>query len=74
MLTIKLILFLFGKCAITMSFAVIYVYTAELFPTPLRQTLLGLCSMFGRIGSMIAPQMPLLVNIKIWQTCHFNPF
>lgn len=59
----KLILILFGKCAITIATTVTYVYTAELFPTPLRQTLVGICSMFGRFGSMIAPQMPLLVNI-----------
>lgn len=58
----KLIFFLVGKFAITISFAVVYIYAAELFPTSLRQSLLGTCSMFGRIGSMIAPQTPLLAT------------
>lgn len=57
-----LILFLVGKCAITLTFTVLYIYTAELFPTELRHSLLGCCSMFGRIGSMVAPQLPLLVS------------
>lgn len=47
-----------------MSFGTLYIYTVEIFPTNLRQSLLSVCSMFGRIGSMIAPQTPLLA--KIW--------
>ena len=58
----RLTMFMIGKFAITISFAVIYVYTAELFPTNVRHSLLGYCSMFGRIGSMLAPQTPLLVS------------
>jgi hypothetical protein len=58
----KLILFLAGKFAITIAFTVVYVFTAELFPTELRHSMLGACSMVGRIGSIIAPQTPLLVS------------
>lgn len=47
-----------------MSFGTLYIYTVEIFPTNLRQSLLSTCSMFGRIGSMIAPQTPLLA--KVW--------
>jgi hypothetical protein len=61
--TIKLIVFLAGKFAITIAFTVVYVFTAELFPTELRHTMLGTCSMVGRIGSITAPQTPLLVSI-----------
>ena len=61
--TAKLIVFLAGKFAITIAFTVVYVFTAELFPTELRHTMLGTCSMVGRIGSIIAPQTPLLVSI-----------
>lgn len=57
-------MFMIGKFAITISFAVIYVYTAELFPTNVRHSLLGYCSMFGRVGSMLAPQTPLLVGAR----------
>lgn len=59
---LKLTAFLVGKFGITISFTVVYVFTTELFPTPLRHSLLGACSMFGRIGSMVAPQTPLLVS------------
>ncbi|KAJ1531485.1 hypothetical protein ONE63_000160 [Megalurothrips usitatus] len=60
----QLAVFLVGKFSITISFAVIYVYTAELFPTNVRHSLLGYCSMFGRVGSMLAPQTPLLATIS----------
>lgn len=61
---INLTLFLLSKMAITVSFATLYIYTVEIFPTNLRQSLLSLCSMFGRIGSILAPQVPLLA--KLW--------
>ncbi|XP_050525311.1 organic cation transporter-like protein isoform X2 [Daktulosphaira vitifoliae] len=55
-------LYLLGKFVITVSFVILYMYTAEMFPTEIRHSLLGICSMFGRIGSMVAPQSPLLVS------------
>ncbi|XP_021942805.1 organic cation transporter protein-like [Zootermopsis nevadensis] len=61
--TAKLVVFLAGKFAITIAFTVVYVFTAELFPTELRHSMLGTCSMVGRIGSIIAPQTPLLAEI-----------
>jgi hypothetical protein len=59
---IRLPLYLFGKFAITGAFDTTYVFTAEIFPTKLRNSMLGMCSMVGRIGSMLAPQTPLLVS------------
>ena len=59
----KLIVFLAEKFAITIAFTVVYVFTAELFPTELRHSMLGSCSMVGHIGSIITPQTPLLVSI-----------
>ncbi|XP_050535666.1 solute carrier family 22 member 4-like isoform X2 [Daktulosphaira vitifoliae] len=59
-LWLKLLLFLGSKYAITMAFNTMYVFTAEMFPTELRMSLFGITSMFGRFGSMIAPQMSLL--------------
>ncbi|XP_021914902.1 organic cation transporter protein-like [Zootermopsis nevadensis] len=61
--TAKLIVFLAGKFAITIAFTVVYVFTAELFPTELRHSMLSTCSMVGRVGSIIAPQTPLLAEI-----------
>ncbi|XP_053669925.1 solute carrier family 22 member 4-like [Anopheles nili] len=53
-------LFLMSKMAISLSFSTLYIYTAEIFPTNLRQSFISFCSMVGRFGSMLAPQMPLL--------------
>ncbi|CAG5054675.1 unnamed protein product [Parnassius apollo] len=60
------LLYLVGKIAITQAFSGIYMYTSELFPTHARHSLLGFCSMVGRIGSIIAPQMPLLAIYIDW--------
>lgn len=59
---IILILFIIGKCSITCSFSVLYIFTAELWPTNLRNTMMNLCSMIGRLGGMLAPLTPLLVR------------
>ncbi|XP_060866747.1 organic cation transporter protein-like [Metopolophium dirhodum] len=59
---LNVLLYLIGKFSITISFVILYMYTAEMFPTEIRHSLFGICSMFGRIGSMVAPQTPLLVT------------
>nr|XP_046273859.1 solute carrier family 22 member 13 isoform X2 [Scatophagus argus] len=51
-----------GKFGITASFAVIYVYTAEIFPTVLRQTGIGVSCMFARVGGVLAPVINMLHN------------
>ncbi|XP_049872645.1 organic cation transporter protein-like [Pectinophora gossypiella] len=52
-----------GKLCISMAFSSIYIYTSELFPTSARHRLLAVCSMIGRIGSIVAPQTPLLMQV-----------
>ncbi|KAF9804400.1 hypothetical protein SFRURICE_014320 [Spodoptera frugiperda] len=59
--TLVIALTLVGKMMISLIFSGIYIYTVELFPTNARHRLLGICSMTGRIGSMCAPQTPLLM-------------
>jgi len=44
-----------GKFLISMTFAIAYLYTAELFPTIVRNVAVGTASTFARIGSMSAP-------------------
>ncbi|XP_031339277.1 organic cation transporter protein-like isoform X2 [Photinus pyralis] len=57
---LRLCIYLLGKCFSAMDFSVMYAITTEMFPTPLRNLLLSVCSMFARTGSMIAPHIPLL--------------
>ncbi|KAI1286803.1 Organic cation transporter protein [Halotydeus destructor] len=51
-----------GKFCITSSFGIIYVYSAEIYPTVLRQVGVGSCSVAGRFGSIIAPFIKELNN------------
>ncbi|KAK4883424.1 hypothetical protein RN001_006743 [Aquatica leii] len=55
--------FILGKFGAAAAFLTCYVITSEMFPTGLRHSLMSICSMFGRIGSLIAPQMPLLAQL-----------
>ncbi|NWT16829.1 S22AD protein, partial [Vireo altiloquus] len=49
------VLAIIGKFAATASFSTSYVYAAELFPTVIRQTGAGLCSMSARAAGILAP-------------------
>ncbi|KFR17425.1 Solute carrier family 22 member 13, partial [Opisthocomus hoazin] len=49
-----------GKFTATASFSTSYVYAAELFPTVVRQTGVGLCSMSARAAGILAPLIGLL--------------
>ncbi|NWT26310.1 S22AD protein, partial [Cardinalis cardinalis] len=49
-----------GKFAASASFSTSFVYAAELFPTVVRQTGVGLCSMSARVAGILAPLVRLL--------------
>ncbi|XP_014601881.1 PREDICTED: solute carrier family 22 member 8 isoform X1 [Polistes canadensis] len=51
----KTIILLFGKVTVISTIAVTYLYAAELFPTVLRGTCLGLCTVFAEIGFLSIP-------------------
>jgi len=43
-----------GKCCITASYGVIYILTAENFPTVVRNAGVGTSSMFARVGGILS--------------------
>ncbi|KAG7155473.1 Solute carrier family 22 member 15-like 2 [Homarus americanus] len=51
----KIFLSLLGKIGIAAAFHLLYIYTAELFPTECRSVALGECNFIGRIGSITSP-------------------
>lgn len=57
---VVIILAMFGKFAITVSYAIIYMFSAEVFPTTVRSASYGFSSTCGRLGAMLAPFMLLL--------------
>ncbi|XP_011700156.1 PREDICTED: organic cation transporter protein [Wasmannia auropunctata] len=54
---------LVGKSCIAGSFAVVYNYTAELFPTVVRNTALGIGSMCARLSAALTPMIFLLDSL-----------
>jgi len=48
-----------GKMFAAGNFSVIYMYTAELYPTVIRNTAIGACSNTARLGGILAPPLAL---------------
>ncbi|KAA0720519.1 Solute carrier family 22 member 5 High-affinity sodium-dependent carnitine cotransporter [Triplophysa tibetana] len=73
--TLTLALEMAGKFGFTMSFTVVYIYTAELYPTVLRNLGMGMCSSAARIGSITAPYVIFLGQLVFYTSHDFpNPF
>lgn len=53
--TAATVLAMFGKLAMSGAFAIVYNYTAELYPTVVRSTAVGLGSCSARLGSVFTP-------------------
>ncbi|XP_041831789.1 organic cation transporter protein [Melanotaenia boesemani] len=60
----RTVLAMIGKFGITASLSIIYVYSAEVFPTVIRQNGIGIGSMCARFGGVLAPMMYLLRTIS----------
>ncbi|XP_052807207.1 organic cation transporter protein-like [Mya arenaria] len=53
--TVTTVLAMLGKVGASMGFSMVYVYSAELFPTVVRNAGMGSCSAVARVGGMLAP-------------------
>lgn len=60
---IVLFFIVLGKTFLTLAFTVLSIYTAEQWPTNIRNTIHNSCSMIGRVGSMAAPLVVVLVSL-----------
>lgn len=49
------VLVMVGKFGITAAFSMVYVYTAELYPTVVRNMGVGVSSTASRLGSILSP-------------------
>lgn len=58
---LELLFAMIGKLFIFSSFNAIYIHSGEVFPTVLRHTAIGSCSIAARIGSTLAPFVKELV-------------
>ncbi|VDI68520.1 MFS transporter, OCT family, solute carrier family 22 (organic cation transporter), member 4/5 [Mytilus galloprovincialis] len=64
--TASIIFSFIGKFGITGSFSLIFLFTPELYPTNLRNIGIGLGSMSGRVGGMLAPYATMLATYIEW--------
>ncbi|XP_028254569.1 putative transporter SVOPL isoform X2 [Parambassis ranga] len=50
------------RSVVSMNFNVVYIYTAEVYPTVARSLGMGFCTSFSRIGGMIAPFIAQVIS------------
>lgn len=58
-----ILLAMVGKFAITASYGTVYIFSAEQFPTVVRNVGLGASSMIARIGGILAPFVNMLSDV-----------
>ena len=60
---IHLVMLLLGKAISSCQFALVYLITVELAPTPLRGLICGVCFGMSRLGAMISPHVIYIADI-----------
>lgn len=63
---LSILLVMLGKFGITSAFSMVYVYTAELYPTVVRNMGVGASSMASRLGSILSPYFAYLGKWMCW--------
>ena len=58
--TVRLVFSLIGKFGSSAAFAIVFLFTAELFPTSMRNSAVGMCSTLARFGGILAPTVAQL--------------
>ena len=59
---IVMALAMIGKMGVSASFTIIYIFSAELFPTVVRNSAIGWGSVFARVGGILSPYIADLVK------------
>lgn len=62
---VQIALTMLGKVFVSGAFSIVYLFSAEIFPTVARNAGIGICSTVARIGSALSPFMRDLVNIVL---------
>uniref|UniRef100_A0A0K0E584 MFS domain-containing protein n=1 Tax=Strongyloides stercoralis TaxID=6248 RepID=A0A0K0E584_STRER len=70
----NLILYSLVKGSITIVYASIYTFTPELFPTVIRNTAMGLCSTFARIGAILSSYVSMWLVTEFGKLYMIIPF
>ncbi|EPB80449.1 transporter, major facilitator family protein [Ancylostoma ceylanicum] len=74
-LLVSIIQMMISKGAITGTYAAIYTYTPELFPTVIRNTAMGVCSMVARLGAISGTYLSMWIaempNGKVYMVVPF---
>ncbi|XP_023243953.1 organic cation transporter protein-like [Centruroides sculpturatus] len=62
---LRIVLAVSSKFCLSTALSILYIFSSEIYPTPVRNVGLGSCSMMGRIGAIIAPFMKQAVRILL---------
>lgn len=61
-----MIIALFGRFCIASAFIVVILHTAELFPTEVRNTAIGMSSMCAHVGTLSSPYIVDFLGAVAW--------
>jgi len=69
LLWLKITFLMMGKFTISAGNTIMPVYTAELYPTPIRNVGVGACNVAAGLALILTPYLSLLVSLPLVGTC-----